>query len=529
MKKLTFERAVLIVLVLIALISTSSFTIEYVDRYVQQWRNRNNKPATTNYSDKTVGIPTILTTANNYFREGNYEAAAAAYLPLTMNSALSIEQKIRVYFNLGACQYILGNYESAVDNFNKAGDFSMSDSVPYNNAAVSAYKAKDFGKAIEYQRMALKIRPAVEYYYNMARIYEDNEEYEAAISNYMTVILAEQNITQNEIIDPVRIKEKLAKLQPKGKTIVSSAESNAFQVYKLNNPKDVLLIGEKEMQLKSGDFEVIVNEQKGYKSIAAQYNRKANDPYNLITEVVWRVYKNEKLIMTKKADQIIIDSKDGGNYEVNLNIRYDGYKQVSNSKAVKINSTSTTIDQGKKDDTVVKTVVKEYSKTYQEASYEQLFESGFVISNRGNIDEFDVTWGKDSKVITDIIDGDSVDRKSSLFIYNSSEKDSGLWINLDSHANNAKLAGKRMRISFYASKMSEVTELSVTVRLKLQNSYVNVPVTLVLPDAWERKDIYFNAPSNMTGLTVSIATRPNQSFKMDGFTITELVNNSAGK
>lgn len=514
-KKLTFERAILIVLLAIIFISTTEIREKFIDKYIK----KDISYSTETQTGKNQGFPTMFLTADNLYNEGDYEAAVKEYLTLTLNNALSIEQRSRANFRLGICQYNLKSYQLAFESFIKASSLNPNDSIIYNNAAVSAYRANDIENAIKYQTKALGIFPVVEYYYNLARIYEDNEQYELAIDNYLSVAKAEQNLTKTDRIDPVRIKEKIARLLSNNQ---NSVVSNVLIAYKLkNNMNEVLTINDNEMQIMPGDFIVRVENQKVTKNIIAEYDRKKYDPYNLITEMLWIVYRDGKQIYKKSSDKISFNTAQTGDYEVKLNIKYNGNKEKISSKNVRINNNQSTIDEGKQDEIIVKPPIREYTRTYEYAVYEQLFENDFNISDKGYTDRFNVAWGKDEKVTAGLMYNETMDKKSALFISNISGNDAGIWINLDSYIKASNISGKKIRISFYTKKMTETTVLDIKARLKMGNSYINIPISYELQDKWEQKSIYINTPQNMEGLTISITTKPDQAFKMDGFIIVD--------
>ncbi len=515
MRKLTFERAILIVLIAIIFISTTEIREKFIDRY----RNKDISYSEETQSGKNQGFPTMFLTADKLYNEGNYEAAINEYLTLTLNTVLSIEQKSRANFRLGICQYNLKSYKLAFDSFVKASSFNPSDSIIYNNAAVSAYNAKDIESAIEYQTKALEILPAVEYYYNLARMYEDDEQYELAVINYLTVAKAEQNLTETDKIDPVRIKEKIARLMPNSQ---SPVVSNVLRVYKLKNTMDkVLTVGENEMQLKQGDFIVKVENQKLTKNIIAEYDRKKYDPYNLITEMLWTIYRDGKQIYKRSSDKISLNTAQGGNYEVKLNIKYNGNKENISSKIVRINNNESTIDIGKQDEITVKPPISVNTRTYEYAVYEQLFENNFDIKNNGYTDRFNVVWGKDVRVETQPNKKLAMDKVTSLIVDNQSNTDAGLWINLDSLLKEETIKGKTINISFYARAITDNADLNISVRVKSNNMIATTPKKFSLAFQFEQKSISIYIPEDASGFTLSIKTNSLEKFNIDRFVIVD--------
>jgi tetratricopeptide (TPR) repeat protein len=457
-------------------------------------------------------------TADNLYKQQNYEEAAKEYLTLTLKGTLSLEQKVHAYFRLGVCQYNLGNYERATDSFGKVADFNPSDSVAYNNAAVCAYYTKNIKKAIEMQQKALEILPAVEYYYNLARMYEDNEEYQLAVNNFLVVAKGEHNISKIERIDPVRVKEKVARLQPQQLVDISDTVNKILIALKIKDSREILTLNDNEMQLKQADFNVNVENIKGAKKIVGQYDRSKNDPYSLISEIIWTVYKDGKQVYKNQNDKITVNVKEGGNYLVKLGIKYNG-KELISEKTVTIVEDKSTIDEGSKDEIVLKPSIDIDKKTYVYSIYEQLFENDFEITASGYTDSYNVVWGRDNFIEVKQNKKIVVDKTSSLLVNNRNKKDAGLWINLDSLLVNDDIKGKPVSINFFARKVSENANLFVSVRVKSNNMIATTPETFYIPFQFEQQRLVVYIPEDASGFTISIKTSPGEEFNIDGFTI----------
>lgn len=514
MKKLTFERAILIVFILIILISTSDVTGKYIDKFINSFKN----PIVSSEPSLNPGFPTMLMNADDLYKEGDYEAAADEYLAMTLNNTLSLEQKIHAYFRLGTCQFNLKKYEMATNSFTKVTGFDPDDSIAYNNAAVSAYRSKDMTKALELQKKALNVFPAVEYYFNLARMYEDNEEYKLAANNFLVVIKGEQNITEIEHIDPVRVKEKVARLQSNMKGSIVEAVNNVLIALKIKDTRDIFTINDNEMKLKQGDFVVQVLNLKNTKNIVAEYERERHDPYDLITELLWTVYKDGKVLYKSNSDKISVNASAGGNYEVKLNIKYNGNEEMASSKTVRIEENKSTIDNGTHNE-VVASPTMEKTKYYSNSMYEQLFESDFKISSTGYRDDNGVLWGKDQFIGISYNNKLAADRSYSLTVKNNYDKDAGIWINLDSILKNQPIKGKVIRISFFASKITDNAEIFVNARVKTNNMIATTKEKFSIPAKFRRNSMTIYIPEDASGITVSIKTIANEQFNIDGFTV----------
>jgi tetratricopeptide (TPR) repeat protein len=516
MRKITFERVVLGIFILIILISTSDITGKYIKVFLKKF----DKPLISSVPSRSSGFPTMLMNADTLFKEGDYEGAAEEYITMTLNSTLNSQQRAHAYFNLGVCQFNLKKYDSAFDSFISVNSYSSDDSVAYNNAAVSAFRAKDINSAIELQKKALSILPAVEYYYNLARMYEDIEEYELAANNYSIVAEGEQNLTKVEKIDPVRVKDKAARLTSTKPASIKEAESNALYVYKLEDNRAIFTINENEMQVKQGDFIVRVENRKSSKSIVAEYDRKKYDPYNLISELLWTVYKDGKAIYKKSSDNINIRTSDTGIYEVKLNIKYNGNKEMSSTKTVTLNPSTSTVGIAVQDDIKTTTPISTNTKTYEYALYEQLFESDFEVISTGYTDKYNVVWGKDS-IAVGLTKESSVDKASSLSIRNTLYKKQGIWVILDSLLKDEAIVDKNISISFYAKKVSPNASINMIVRVKSNNVISTVPKNFILSSSWEQKSVSVFIPKEATSFTITLVTSPDEQFDIDRFVIVE--------
>jgi hypothetical protein len=216
-----------------------------------------------------------------------------------------------------------------------------------------------------------------------------------------------------------------------------------------------------------------------------------------------------------------VNANAGGDYEVKLNIKYNGNKEMVSTKTVTIKENYSTIDNGTKDDIVVKPPVIKDIRFNIFAKYEQLFEKSFDISRAGYTDKYSVVWGKDRKVETSHTKELSVDSASSLIVNNNSDKDAGLWINLDSLLKNNDLKGKTIRISFYGRKITDNAEILTNVGVKVNDNIVTTKDKFTPPFQFEERIIKVYVPEDATGLTVSIKTIANEQFNIDAFAILE--------
>jgi len=93
--------------------------------------------------------------ANEMFKEGRYEEAAAAYRAiLAANPDLAA-----IHFNLGNCAYNLGRYEEAVAAFKEAVQIKPDFFDAYTNLANAYGKVKNFDEAISVFEEAIRAYP----------------------------------------------------------------------------------------------------------------------------------------------------------------------------------------------------------------------------------------------------------------------------------------------------------------------------------------------------------------------------------
>jgi tetratricopeptide (TPR) repeat protein len=466
-RKLTFEGAVLMVFVLIILISTSDITGKYIDitgRSIDRLLKRNAEPRVVTEVAPSYSFPSMLVDA-------------------------------------------------------KIFSITAADATVYNNAAVSAYRAGKPAQAVQLQQKALALVPAVEFYYNLGRMYEDDGDYKNAVNNYLVVANAERNLVKVDRIDPVRVKEKISRLTAKIKSTKSS-EGVLFTV-PLKDAREILTISENELQLKAGDFTVDVAGRNTIKDIKAKYNSEKYDPYNLITELLWTVYKDGRKVFTQKGEALSYQTSEAGKYEIGLNIKYDGYKEKVSSKTVEIKGRSATVaDKSPAVDTVSpgSTPSKTGMRTYEYALYEQLFESDYSLSSAFR-DALNVTWGKDENISLSFNKKLMMDKASSLVVRNNSDIQGGIWTNLDSFIKKEDVRGKNIKIRFHARKVTENGNLNMLVRIMAEDQIEIYQEIYKLNFKWQENTYDLYLPVRATGLTISIKTSPDQEFNIDSFLI----------
>ena len=509
MFKLNFEKTAIFVLLLIIIISTANIYSQFFETVFD--RREYNEVQTDII--KNTSFPAGLLKADQLYKQDLYKEAQAEYFTLTNMQNLSSQQKATVYFKLGVTNYKLNEYDKAIDSFEKSAEYNTNDPVAYNNAAVSAFYKKDLKKAEELQAKAIAILPVIEYHYNLARIYEASESYEDSVKYYTAVVKAEENITKEDRIDPVRIKNKIMKLAMN----ISNAEAVSKELMmslKLKDGREVFIIEDADMDIKSKNFKWNIVKEGAINKLHCSYDRKKSDPYNLIDSLKWTVERDGIKAYSSTKDAFTLTVVPGSRYVVYLDIGYDTNK-TSSSYVDVTKGSGMIFNNGK----LAKEPSEARTKYYESAIYEQVFETDFRISRSGYIDRFNTEWGKDNVEVT-IMDKDFIDAERSIYIKNTSDKEAGIWADLSELINDKQLKGRTIGIKFWARKITSNAQMIVNIRTKAGKVIKNVPREYDLEYKWKSFGVHVLVPENGDGLTISFATQSGEEVKIDGFIIT---------
>ncbi|HYE82830.1 MAG TPA: hypothetical protein VEG39_11795 [Clostridia bacterium] len=506
--KLNFEKTAIFVLLLIVLVSTANIYTQFFGL-----ADSGNKLNTIEPPDIVkLSFPVMLLKADELYDQGDYESAQKEYLALTSLATISKQQKATLFFRLGLCNYAMKLYDMASESFIQSTNYNTRDAVAYNNAAVCAFMANNTVMAENYQKSAIAILPAVEFHYNLGRIYETDKKYEDAAKYYIAALKGENNITREDSIDPVRVNLKVIKLFPE-KEVREKLSKELFIALKLSDARDVFIINDSEMDLKT-DFESRLYSVEGTGRLNCRYNREKMDPYHLIDTIKWSVKKDNKVVYTSSKDEFTMKVQGQDDYEVALDIMYNGNKIKSSNKIISKWQIKDKLAQG---NPIPYKQIDEVCKFYSYAAYEQLFEEDFLLSAKGFTDRFSVVWGKDS-VGTGIMTDDFMDAGSSLEIANTSKENAGIWADLSSLIDGKDLKGKTISVKFFARKISERARLDVKIRIKTDRVY-NKGGVYPLKVKWQQINHNIYIPEDATGLTLSLSMRPDEEIKIDGFII----------
>jgi len=507
--KLNFEKTAVFVLILIICISAADIFRQF---FSMSQNSREPYKVDSNIT-KNIGFPASLLKADQLFKQELYEDAQEEYFKLTNMPSLSPQQKAVVHFKLGVCNYRLKQYDMARNSFLKSAEFNSNDPVAYNNAAVCSFYLNEMEEAEKLQSMAVESLPVIEYYYNLARIYEAWGRYGDSVKYFAAVARAEENITMEDRIDSVRIKNKVIKLT-KDSGSIGDFVNELMIALRLKDSREVFIIEDVDMEIKGKSFKWDIVRENGTNRLSCSYDREKYDPYNLIDSLEWTVRSGGKVIYTAKKDSFSILIDKDKDYIVYLDINYDSNRIATSYFNVQRGSS---IYSNGGHETVVSSVAK--TKYYEYAVYEQVFEKDFVMSERGYKDRFNCVWGKDD-IITRKSDKDFIDAQNALYIKNIANRRAGIWADLSTLIKDKKLNGKTIRVLFYAKKDSEEATLHIGIKTKTGGSYKNTTKRYQLGDKWQRFDFKLSIPEKADGLTMSFKTDVWKEVKIDGFIIT---------
>lgn len=504
--KLTFEKAVIFTLILILFISTANIYSQYIDLRIYK------KEESTIFLDPWDASRSItaLLDADKLYRQGKYEEAIYEYsLRLSMTGSLALDQGQKAYahFAKGMCQYKLKEYDKAQDSFSSSLIYDPDNAAAYNNAAVSAFYAKNYRDALEYQKKAVEILPAVEYFYNMGRIYEALKDYKSAAQSFLSVVKGGENVT---LIDPVRVYNKVANLVPDVDKRDEMAKGVIVSL-KLRNYGEVLTIEESDMDILDTGYKVSVFDSTEGKQLRVSYDRETNDPYHLINSLSWKVESGSTVLYKSSRDSFTMGVFENNNYKITLTIKYKG--SLERERQTYISVTKDGYREYKGVDTLRPN--QQFSKIYQDAVYEQLFDKNFKLSHSGYYDRFNVMWSMDN-LKSRIMTVDFRDSGSSLHLLNDLDRDAGIRANLSTLLTDKDLRGKKVSIKFWARKITSKESMTVNVRVGNKN----YPFSgFDLQYKWKQVSMDFDIPEDAKNFTFSLTIKPGEEIKLDGFII----------
>lgn len=501
--KLTFEKAVLFTLVLILLISTANIYSQFLYMRLPQ---RDTEVIEFNPWDLRRSI-TALLNADKLYSQGEYSEAIFEYNRQLATDLLDQDQKAYAYFMRGMCQYKLKEYDKAQDSFSSSMLYDPDNATTYNNAAVSAFYAANYKDALAYEKKAVELLPAVEYFYNKGRIYESLKEYKLAVESFLSVVKGGENVT---LVDPVRVYNRVANLVPEIEKREEIAKGVIVSL-KLRNYGEVLIIEDTDMEVLDTAFSVSVYDSNDGKKLKVSYDREDNDPYHLINSLSWKVESGSTVLYRGSKNSFTMDVFENNNYKITLTIKYKGSKEKERQTYISVTK------NGYREYKGLETLKpnKQTSKIYENAVYEQLFDKNFKLSYSGYYDRFNVMWSMDN-LKSRIMTVDYRDSGSSLHLLNDLDKDAGIRANLSTLLTDKDLRGKKVSIRFWARKITSKENMTVNVRVGNKN----YPFSgFDLQYKWKQVSMDFDIPENAKNFTFSLTIKPGEEIKLDGFII----------
>lgn len=504
--KLTFEKAVLFTLILIIGISTANIYSQFL--YMKFPKEGKDLPAVNPWI--TGRSITATLEADKLYTEGKYQEAIDEFAKLLITDSLYPEQKSYAYFIMGMCQYKLKEYDKSVDNFSSSVLYESDNAVAYNNAAVSAFYDMSYEEALFYQKKAVEMLPAVEYYYNLGRIYETLGKYHEAVESFLSVAKGEENVT---LVDPVRIKNRIANLYPSLREREEIAKGVIVSL-KLRDYADVLIIEDTDMEILGTDFSVAVKDTKQGKRLYVSYDRNDNDPYHLINQISWKVISGNSVLFTSYKDSFSMEVFENNNYKINMNVKYKGSKVKERESLIAVSKNG--FRESKGGETLKPN--QQFTKIYEYAVYEQLFDRNFKLSTMGYYDRFNVLWAKDN-INSTIMMVDFRDSGSSLYLENNLTWDAGIRANLTPLLNDKNLKDKTVSIRFWARKITSKENMEIVVRAGRDTFSFD---KFDLQYKWKQVSMEFKIPADAGNLTFSLKIKPEEQIKLDGFVIVSI-------
>lgn len=448
--------------------------------------------------------------ADKLYSEGKYSQVIEEFAKLLITDSLDTDQKAYAYFIMGMCQFKLKEYGKAKDSFTSSVLYEAGNAAAYNNAAVSALYDKDYDSALRYQKKAVSMLPAVEYYYNLGRIYEYRGEYKNAVESFLSVAKGEENVT---LVDPVRIKNRVSNLYPNLKEREEIAKGVIVSL-KLRDYSNVLMIEDVDMEILGTDFKVAVRDTDQGKRLYVSYDREKNDPYHLINQVSWKVESGSYVLYSGRRDSFSMEVFENNNYKITMNVKYKGSKIKERQAVIEVTR------EGYKENKSGETLKPNHqtTKIYEYAIYEQLFDKYFKLTTKGYYDRFNVLWAKDN-IYSTLMTVDYRDSGTSLYLENNLSGGAGIRANLTTLLNDKNLKGRTVSIRFWARKITAKENMNVTVRAGRETYSFD---KFDLQYKWKQLNMEFKIPKDADNFTFSLKIQPEEQIKIDGFVIVVL-------
>ncbi len=241
------------------------------------------------------------------------------------------------------------------------------------------------------------------------------------------------------------------------------------------------------------------------------YDREKNDPYHLINEVSWKVVSGSNVLFSGRSNSFSMEVFENNNYMITLSIKYKGSKIKERQSNIAV--TKDGFKESKGGETLKPN--QQYTKIYEYAVYEQLFDKYFKLTTKGYYDRFNVLWAKDN-ITSTIMTVDFRDSGTSLYLENKLDYDGGIRANLTPLLNDKGLKDKTVRVRFWARKITSKENMEVVIRAGKETYSFD---KLDLQYKWKQLNMEFYVPGDANNFTFSLKIKPEEQIKIDGFIV----------
>lgn len=134
---------------------------------------------------KAQDIQTLFDEGLKEMESGRYSNAVEIF-----TKALTIQEDGAIYYNRAVCYGQLGEYQKAINDFDKTLESNPDLSDAYNGRGLGYYGLKDYIKAILDFTKSIELTPMnADAYYNRGKTYKDIGNYSKAIYDFSKAIM----------------------------------------------------------------------------------------------------------------------------------------------------------------------------------------------------------------------------------------------------------------------------------------------------------------------------------------------------
>ena len=215
-----------------------------------------------NIKDKK--IQSLFEKGNTYYYKGNYDKAIEYY-----EKAIELKSDDEVYYNMGYVYCNKGNYDKAIECYEKAIELKPDKNEAYNNMGNTYYYKGNYDKAIEYYEKAIELKPNLTTYNNLKFLYRNKL---GEIPNLRKLFNAIKDILET---DERFLQETLFELHNRNEGIAKGFLSKALQTIENELPKTTIeewyYFAAICLQLNYGNWFLNILKEKGFDKILSPY------------------------------------------------------------------------------------------------------------------------------------------------------------------------------------------------------------------------------------------------------------------